>query len=183
MNLKARLAAHVAWLADPNEGERFDARGENLAKVELRSANLRQANLAGVNLTEAYLRNTDFTQANLESALLGGCSAHHACFRDADLSSVNLYLARFYRTDFHGANLAHACIDGALLSDCRPSIYELDMVDPRGYRPIAVMHDSGWRIKSGCRWFTVAEAVDHWGRSDHRESADRYLRAIRDMMA
>jgi hypothetical protein len=39
---------------------------------------------------------------------------------------------------------------------------KLPVSDPRFYEWIAVSHKDGWRIKSGCRWFTLQEAFDHW---------------------
>ena len=45
---------------------------------------------------------------------------------------------------------------------------------------MAIWHDDGWRIAAGCRWFTVAEAREHWG--DEYEGDDairqRYVAAL-----
>ena len=78
-----------------------------------------------------------------------------------------------------GAHLSVADLSGAHLSGADGCI-RLDMVDPREYQPIAVAHAEGWMIGSGCRWFTVAEALNHWGEgyNENREIGDRYLRAI-----
>lgn len=75
------------------------------------------------------------------------------------------------RANLTGANLR--CAD---LTEAKGT-YELDMTDPRGYRPIAVAHADGWRIASGCRWFTVPEALAHWSERCHKY-ASRYIQAI-----
>lgn len=78
-----------------------------------------------------------------------------------------------------GANLSGANLRGAYLrdadlsgADLREVIGYLDLgYDNRGYHFRAVLHDDGWRINAGCRWFTVAEALSHW-------SAKRNLDAL-----
>ena len=54
------------------------------------------------------------------------------------------------RADLSGANLS-----GAIGAICAGT-------DPRGYRFVGIAHPDGPRIAAGCRWFTVAEARDHW---------------------
>jgi len=115
---------------------------------------------AHANLSYARLRGADLSYANLSSANLSG----------ADLSYA----------DLRGANLSYADLRGADLSVARGCV-RLDMVDPDEYQPVAVAHPDGWRIASGCRWFTLEEAFEHWGpsyTSRSREIGDRYLRAL-----
>jgi hypothetical protein len=79
-----------------------------------------------------------------------------------------------------GANLESADIHGADLRGAN-DVLRLDMTDPREYWPIAVAWADGWRIASGCQWFTVPEALAHWGSTDYigdKTIAARYLRAI-----
>ena len=68
--------------------------------------------------------------------------------------------------NMRGANMRGADLLGADLSGAT-GVFCLAVGDPRGYRPIAVKHADGWRIASGCRWFTVAEALAHWGAADY----------------
>ena len=84
------------------------------------------------------------------------------------------------QADLHGANLHGADLRGANLR-WAIGLHQLDMVDPRCYRPLAVAHPTGWRIHSGCRSFTPAEALEHWGDPDYDGDpgiAARYVRAI-----
>ena len=62
--------------------------------------------------------------------------------------------------NLQGLDLHRAYLSGANLSGAKNAIDLGD--DPRGYRFIAVAHADGWRIKAGCRWFTVDEALAHW---------------------
>ena len=97
----------------------------------------------------------------------------------ANLDGVSLRHAILTGADLTGANLCDANLIGANLRRAR-GIYELDMGDPRGYRPVAVEHDLGWMVCSGCRWLTVPEALAHWSDPGHKdpEIAARYVRAI-----
>ena len=81
--------------------------------------------------------------------------------------------------DLRGANLREADLRGADLRGAN-GIVNLDMADPRGYLPVAVAREDGWRIVSGCRDLSVGVALKHWGDTyaGDREIGDRYLRAI-----
>ena len=79
------------------------------------------------------------TIAGCKWPIANGC----ASLEGADLEGAYLRCAYL-----RGANLKGAYLRGA------NGVYELDMADPRGYRPLAVAHIDGWRISSGCRWFT-----------------------------
>jgi len=51
--------------------------------------------------------------------------------------------------------------------------YLLPVQDPRGYLfPHAVKSYGGWRIRAGCRDFTIPEARSHWG---ERYGGDRWI--------
>ncbi len=163
--ISALLKGSEHWNALPFE-ERSDA---YLRGADLRGAYLGGADLRGADLGGAYLRGADLRDAYLRGAYLRGAN-----LRDADLGGADLRGA-----DLRGADLRGAYLRGAI------GVYELDMVDPRGYRPVAVAHATGWMIASGCRWFTITDAHAHWGdgyegRSDDatREIGDRYLRAL-----
>ena len=80
------------------------------------------------------------------------------------------------RADLSGANLSGADLSGA------KHLYLLPAQDPRGYSwPHAIQCDGGeWRIRAGCRFFTIPEARDHWGESyeGNRRTGDMYLAAV-----
>ena len=121
----------------------------------------------------ADLRRADLRRANLRRANLQGANLEGADLEGADLEGADLEGAYMRRADLRRANLQGANLQGA------GGIYELDMSDPRQYRAVAVAHADGWRILSRCRWFTVDEALAHWGgEHDYPEIAARYVRAI-----
>ena len=110
------------------------------------NANLRSANLCGADLCGANLSGGDLCGANLRSANLRGGDLRGGDLRGADL---------------------HGCIFGH--SNSAISLG----TDPRGYDFVAIRHDDGWRIKAGCRWFTLPEAVSHWTESNNRDALAR----------
>lgn len=74
----------------------------------------------------------------------------------ADLHAADLYGAELART------WLHAMVGAVDLG-----------TDPRGYHFVAVRHADGWRVKAGCRWFTVAAAVAHWTARENRDALAR----------
>ena len=68
----------------------------------------------------------------------------------ANLSDANLSRANLSRANLSGANgIVDRLIDGGLRSD--------------GYRFLLTRTEPGaWRVKAGCRNFTVEEALSHW---------------------
>ena len=117
----------------------------------------------------------DLSWADLSWANLSGANLSEANLSGADLSGANLRWA-----DLSGADLSGTYLSGANLR-WAIGLHQLDMVDPRCYRPLAVAHPTGWRIHSGCRSFTPAEALEHWGDPDYDGDpgiAARYVRAI-----
>ena len=152
--IKEALQLHERWTKGASDGA---------------CAFLRRANLNGASLRHAILTGANLYDANLIGADL----------RDADLQGAILHGANLTGADLTGANLCDANLIGANLRRAR-GIYELDMGDPRGYRPVAVEHDLGWMVCSGCRWLTVPEALAHWSDPGHKdpEIAARYVRAI-----
>jgi hypothetical protein len=59
-------------------------------------------------------------------------------------------------------------------------IFLLEIEDTRGYTAYAQIKNSEIMIGSGCRYFTVNEAIEHWGNSytGIREQGDNYLAGI-----
>ena len=94
----------------------------------------------------------------------------------ADLSGADLSRANLSWANLVGANLSWANLLGAYLVGAS-GILPLSVCDPRGYVSYAVSGPDGWMVKAGCRWFTLPEALEHWGRPDG-PIALRYLRAL-----
>ena len=130
-------------------------------------ANLEGANLEGANLRGANLRHADLVSANLEGANLVGANLRHADLERADLVSANL----------RGANLRGADLGGAR------GILRVGPVD--SWEMHAVRWQDGLRIHAGCRWFTAAEAREHWGPKcgDRRGHGDRMLAGLDALVA
>ena len=150
------LRKHALWLAREGVGERADLFDANLS-----GANLSRADLRWANLSEADLREVDLSEANLSGANLSGANLRGANLRGVDLSRADLR-----RADITGAK----------------GIYLLPVQDPRGYSwPHAILCSDGeWRIRAGCRFFTIPEARAHWGETykGNRRIGDMYLAAV-----
>lgn len=56
------------------------------------------------------------------------------------------------------------CIDCMRCENCNLSLpnHRLPVSDPRGYTWLAIYENTAWRIRSGCRNFTLAAAREHW---------------------
>ena len=84
---------------------------------------------------------------------------------DADLSRANLYRANLYRANLSDANLSDANLSHANLSDA--NLYGANLLDcghrSDGFRFIASKSKDGTlMIKAGCRFFSIADAREHW---------------------
>ena len=132
----SRLDGTIAYDA-PGAATMRDA----VTAAVLAGANLRGANLRGANLTGAYLTWADLRGADITGAYLTG----------ANLTGANLTGA--YLT---GAYLTGADITGAA------GVLAIGPIDT--WIMYAVRFPDGPRIKAGCRWFTVAEAREWWGK-------------------
>ena len=138
--------------------------GANLDAANLYLASLIRANLEGASLKGANLEGAVFYKANLDGVNLAGANlvwagCYKANLKRANLSGVNLRGANLYWANLEGANLEGVNLTGAT------GIIDTG-TDSRGYRWVAVQHDDGPRIKAGCRWYTLAQAHEHWD-GDH----------------
>lgn len=98
----------------------------------------------------------------------------------ADLGGADLLGANLVGANFVRADLRYADLGGANLRRTK-GIYLLPVQDPRGHCfAHAIETDSGWRIRVGCRNFSIEEAKAHWGKECYsdREQGDMYLYAI-----
>jgi uncharacterized protein YjbI with pentapeptide repeats len=116
------------------EGLRMRAAVEIAVKQR---ADLSRADLSGANLSGAYLSGAYLSGANLSRADLSGAYLSGAYLSGANLSGA--YLGE------------HRIISGASRSDG----YEFLLTN---------IGNEGWRIKAGCRNFTLAEAKQHWSK-------------------
>ena len=114
--------------------------GANLRGADLSDADLRGAELHGADLSDANLRGADLRGADLSDANLRG-----AYLRGADLRDANLRGASLHKT----CGIADRVIDAGVRSD--------------GYHFLLTRTEPGeWRVKAGCRDFTVEGAKSHW---------------------
>ena len=149
--------------------------GASLSRADLYGAYLYGADLSGANLSRASLSRADLSRAdlsgaNLSRANLSRASLSGASLSGADLSGASLYGADLSRADLYGADLSGANLSGADLS--RADLYGAYHISDRvidgglrsdGYRFLLTRTEPGaWRIKAGCRNFTVAEGLTHW---------------------
>lgn len=91
--------------------------------------------------------------ADLCGADLCGADLCDAVLCDADLRGADLRGA-----DLCDAVLRDADLRGAVLGRTLQRIGPID-----GWTMVSVRWDDGPRIACGCRWFTIAEAREHWG--------------------
>jgi len=143
-------------------GKEYDlSPGADLSHADLRGADLSHADLRGANLRGANLRGADLSHADLRGANLRGVNLRGADLYGANLRGVNLRGVDLYGANLRGVNLRGVNLRGAKNIFCMgPSV--------TGRIWYIVRHDEGPMILAGCRWFTLAEAREHWGdcRSD-----------------
>lgn len=156
--LREKIERHGRWLRLDSKGERLDLTGANLCGVDFSGADLSEAifkranirrskfsaaNLSGADFFEANLNYVDFTGSNLSGASLSGAFLEGALFSGAVIRQTNLS-----RT-----NLRHA----------RDIVRVGPSID--GFEFFGVVREGTVWIKAGCRWFTAAEAREHWRRN------------------
>ena len=139
LNIPHILEQHRLWLFRKG-GSRADLSDANLSGADLSDANLYRANLSRADLYHANLYHANLSGANLYRANLYG---------------ANLYHANLYGANLSGANLSGANLFDANLLDCG---HRSD-----GFRFIASKSKDGTlMIKAGCRFFSIADAREHW---------------------
>lgn len=168
-NLQKVLADYTAWMSELRRGVRSDLRRANLRRANLIGANLRLANLSGAKLCDAKLCNADLFSANLSGADLSGADLSGAKLCDAELYGANLS-----GTNLYGANLNGANLYGANLSWRTPL-----HADGARHYVLYVLPETarGPRFVAGCRNFTAAEALAHWG-PDSPHAQPAYVAAV-----
>jgi len=179
LNLDKILAKHAAWLRGEPGGQRADLCGADLCGARLCGASLRGADLREASLCWADLRGADLRGANLSEADLHGANLHGVNLSEANLSRANLDRANLSEAHLRGADLRGADLRGANLSGRIP----LHADTARRY-VLYVLPEvrGGPRFVAGCRNFSVAEALSHWGPESPR-SQPEYLAAIKQWLA
>jgi len=130
-----------AKLEDQYKKEAYDVQlGAAVMIACLSGANLRGADLTGADMRDADLRGADLVGAYLRGAYLRDANLYGADLRDADLIDANLYKT---------CGIADRVIDAGVRTD--------------GYRFLLTRTEPGeWRVKAGCRDFTVEGTKSHW---------------------
>ncbi len=129
-------------------------------------ADLSVCDLSGCDLSGCDLRGCDLSGADLRFASLSGCDLSGANLRGCDLSGCDLR-----GCDLSGASLRFASLRGAMIYGHSSALCL--GTDPRGYVFLAVRHEGGWMIAAGCRWFTLAQAREHWMVKNNRDALAR----------
>ena len=107
------------------------------------------------------------SRADLRGADMRGADMRGASLRDADMRGADMR-----DVDMRGASLRHAILSGANLHGA----FGFFDVEPHRVAHVGVAHADGWRVVTGCcRWFTVADARDHW-----RDNPDALARDYSD---
>ena len=114
------------------------------------------ANCSGADFSRADFSRADFSRADFSLANFSRADFSLANFYGADFSRADFSLANFYGADFSLAHFPGANFFGV------EGILHAGPVD--GCDMYAVRWDDGPRIKAGCRWFTVSEAREWWGK-------------------
>ena len=154
-------------------------RGADLRGADLSDADLRGTKLSEANLSEADLLGANLIRANLSEANLFRADLIGANLLRANLSEANLRRANLRNADLSGADLSGADLSGAI------GFHLLPVQDARGYAfAHAIQTDAGWRVRAGCRDFSITEALAHWGSPDYpdAERGAMYVHAIQWLM-
>ena len=106
---------------------------------------------AAVN-SRADLSGADLSRANLLGANLLGANLSRADLSGANLSGANLL----------GANLLGANLSRAYLNSLKVTSLARRATRSDGYEFFLWRTDAGFRVKAGCRFFTMDEAWRHW---------------------
>jgi hypothetical protein len=141
------------------------------AGANLRGADLIGADLIGADLMGAYLRGANLTGAYLTWADLAGANLTGAYLRGANLTGAYLTGAYLTGADLAGANLTWADLTGAYLAGA-DGVLAIGPIDT--WIMYAVRFPDGPRIKAGCRWFTVAEAREWWGKGGEAKDTETH---------
>ena len=100
------------------------------------------------------------------AAVAAGADLARAYLRGADLRGADLTGADLRGAYLRGANLTGADLTGA------DGVLAIGPIDT--WIMYAVRFPDGPRIKAGCRWFTVAEAREWWGKGGEAKDTETH---------
>ena len=147
------IAAHSLWLSG-NGGTRADLSGSYLFDANFSGANLSNADFSGSDLSVA-----NFFGSNLSGADFSGSDLSGAHFFGANLSGANLSGSNLTGSHLFVADLSRAIVaPGIELTGSLPR--RATRAD--GYEFFLWQTTVGWRVRVGCRFFSMVEAVAHW---------------------
>jgi uncharacterized protein YjbI with pentapeptide repeats len=148
-------------------------------KTNLAGGDFIEANLGSKDLEGGLFAGADFSRADLSESVLTRCDFTGARFIGADLSGCTLDRADFTDADLTGVDLRDAQIESAIFKGCTGLVDA--GTDPRGYRFVGVKQDdSSWRVKAGCRWYGIKQAIQHWRYDENNEDAMERVQVIID---
>ena len=99
-------------------------------------------------------------------AIAAGANLRGAYLIEADLRGADLEGADLRGADLEGADLRGADLEGA------DGVLAVGPIDT--WIMYAVRYPDGPRIKAGCRWFTVAEAREWWGKGGEAKDTETH---------
>jgi uncharacterized protein YjbI with pentapeptide repeats len=106
----------------------------------------------------------DLSGANLSGANLYSANLSRANLSRANLSGANLYSANLYGANLYGANLYGADLRGANLGE-QWVIQGQTRGDGYAFFLQRLTADTEPMVNAGCRYFTLAQAQEHWERT------------------
>jgi hypothetical protein len=115
-------------------------------------------------LQSAFLQGAVLHGAWLQGAVLHGAWLQGAFLQGADLRCADLQGAFLQGADLQGAVLQSADFQGAKIADGITVVASPARRATRadGYEFFLWPTDAGWRVRAGCRFFTMDEAWRHW---------------------
>ena len=173
-DLNEAVRKHGLWLAGKAGGERLALRGSNLRGSNLRGSNLSGSDLRGSNLRDSNLSDSDLSNSDLSNSDLRDSNLSDSDLRYSNLRGSNLSDSDLRYSDLRDSNLSNSDLSGVT------GFVLLPVQDMRGYSfPHAIQTDNGWRIRAGCRDFSIEDAREHWGveYEGDRSQGDMYLHA------
>ena len=144
-----KLGLAVKWVIK-NGG---DLSNSDISNSDLRGCDLINCNLRGCDISNSDLRGCDISNSDLRGCDLRGCD-----LRGCDLRYCNLRGCDLINCNLRGCDLSYVKgIENSII-DCG--------IRSDGYRFYLTRTEQGeWRIKAGCRNFTITEAKEHWDRT------------------
>lgn len=143
---------------------------------------IQQCDFRGITfMSGGFAPGTAFVGCDLRQAEFVGCDLRGVSFNGCDLQGTS-----FEDCDMHGMRLRDSTWK-ANLWNCRGFVM-LPVADPRGYGNTYAhinLLDDEVRILAGCRNFSVADALYHWGPSygGMRRIGDMYVSAVKWLVA